>query len=137
MKLTMIAVGSRGDVQPIVALGKGLQWAGYSISIVTLDSFEDFVRGLALIVQLPVPGGRRVGRVQDGLVEERVGHRGIGMTAMGGGGVPVEPGSSYTRRLTHSTLGRVRNRSTGDNAGYEERHPAVRLLRILAPHLVS
>ncbi|MBN2502947.1 MAG: glycosyltransferase family 1 protein [Anaerolineales bacterium] len=48
MKLTLIAVGSRGDVQPIIALGKGLQQAGYAVRLVTLASFEGFVGGHGL-----------------------------------------------------------------------------------------
>jgi sterol 3beta-glucosyltransferase len=48
MKLTLIAIGSRGDVQPIVALGRGLSDAGYAVRIVTLESFEPMVRGQGL-----------------------------------------------------------------------------------------
>ncbi|MAU08815.1 MAG: hypothetical protein CL607_03260 [Anaerolineaceae bacterium] len=44
MKLTIIAVGSRGDVQPCVALGVGLVDAGYDVRIVTMASFEGMVR---------------------------------------------------------------------------------------------
>jgi UDP:flavonoid glycosyltransferase YjiC (YdhE family) len=43
MKLTVIAIGSRGDVQPIVALGRGLFDAGYAVRIVTLLNFEAMV----------------------------------------------------------------------------------------------
>lgn len=55
MKLTIIAIGSRGDVQPIVALGRGLFDAGYTVRIVTLQSFEPMVRGQGLEF-LPVEG---------------------------------------------------------------------------------
>ncbi len=48
MKLTLIALGSRGDVQPIVALGRGLLDAGYTVRVVTLESFEPIVRGQGL-----------------------------------------------------------------------------------------
>jgi sterol 3beta-glucosyltransferase len=41
--LTIIASGSRGDVQPYVALGKGLKDAGYFVRIVTSDNFEQLV----------------------------------------------------------------------------------------------
>lgn len=44
MKLTLIAVGSRGDVQPCVALGRGLLAAGHQARIVTLNSFEALAR---------------------------------------------------------------------------------------------
>lgn len=43
MRLTIIALGSRGDVQPCVALGRGLTQAGYRVRIVTLESFEPMV----------------------------------------------------------------------------------------------
>lgn len=48
MKLTLIAIGSRGDVQPIVALGRGLLDAGYAVRMVTLESFEPMVHGQGL-----------------------------------------------------------------------------------------
>jgi len=44
MKLTIIAVGSRGDVQPMVALGLGLQEAGHEVRIAADLNFENFVR---------------------------------------------------------------------------------------------
>lgn len=43
MKLTLIAIGSRGDVQPIVALGRGLVSEGYAVRLVTLESFAPMV----------------------------------------------------------------------------------------------
>ena len=48
MKITILAPGSRGDVQPIVALGMGLQAAGYEIRIATNAAFETMVRGCGL-----------------------------------------------------------------------------------------
>ncbi|MEO0565560.1 MAG: glycosyltransferase, partial [Chloroflexota bacterium] len=51
MKIRMFAVGSRGDVQPILALSKGLQAAGHEISLVASTDFADWVRahGIAYI----------------------------------------------------------------------------------------
>jgi sterol 3beta-glucosyltransferase len=43
MKIALIAPGSRGDVQPYVALGKGLKDAGHSASIVAYGDFQDLV----------------------------------------------------------------------------------------------
>jgi sterol 3beta-glucosyltransferase len=43
MRITIVAFGSRGDTQPYVALGKGLQRAGHTIRIVTGDDFETLV----------------------------------------------------------------------------------------------
>ncbi|HNT26512.1 MAG TPA: glycosyltransferase [Anaerolineales bacterium] len=43
MKITIIAPGSRGDVQPYVALGKGLKDAGHSVQILTTQDFRELV----------------------------------------------------------------------------------------------
>lgn len=43
MKILIITLGSRGDVQPYVALGKGLQAAGHSVTLNTSSSFESFI----------------------------------------------------------------------------------------------
>ncbi len=48
MRIDLLAIGSRGDVQPLVALGLGLRKAGHRVRIVTLGGFEDFVRGHGL-----------------------------------------------------------------------------------------
>lgn len=40
MKITILTIGTRGDVQPFIALGLGLQQAGYKIKIVTHSIFE-------------------------------------------------------------------------------------------------
>lgn len=47
-KITILTVGSRGDVQPYVALGLGLQKTGYQVKIVTEIGFEGFVRDYRL-----------------------------------------------------------------------------------------
>ncbi len=43
MHLTILTVGSRGDVQPYVALGIGLKRAGYTVRLATHQIFHDFV----------------------------------------------------------------------------------------------
>ena len=43
MRITIIATGSRGDVQPYIALGKGLVAAGESVRLVTHENFESLV----------------------------------------------------------------------------------------------
>lgn len=43
MKIFILTVGSRGDVQPYVALGKGLQQAGHEVTLCTSSSFAEFV----------------------------------------------------------------------------------------------
>ena len=40
MKITILTVGSRGDVQPYLALGVGLHNAGYSVKFATHDTFN-------------------------------------------------------------------------------------------------
>lgn len=47
-RLTIFALGSRGDVQPYVALGKGLQDAGYRVRVATFESFRGMVEGQGL-----------------------------------------------------------------------------------------
>ena len=40
MIITLIATGSRGDVQPYVALGRGLRQAGHAVRFVTPRNFD-------------------------------------------------------------------------------------------------
>ncbi|EPQ28877.1 uncharacterized protein PFL1_03679 [Pseudozyma flocculosa PF-1] len=42
---TMLTIGSRGDVQPYIALGKGLQADGHRVRIATHPEFGDWVKG--------------------------------------------------------------------------------------------
>lgn len=55
MKITILTVGSRGDIEPFVALGEGLQASGHVVSIATEIRFEKFLteRGLQFCA---VPG---------------------------------------------------------------------------------
>src|ERR1700680_3928818 len=48
MRITLIAFGSRGDVQPHIALGAGLQAAGHHVRVVTHAMFEPLIRRLGL-----------------------------------------------------------------------------------------
>ena len=43
MRIAIIAPGSRGDVEPYLALGKGLKQAGHVVRLVTHQNFEGFV----------------------------------------------------------------------------------------------
>ncbi len=43
MRIAIIAMGSRGDVQPYLALGKGLKAAGHSVRLITHENFEQLV----------------------------------------------------------------------------------------------
>ncbi len=48
MRLTLLAIGSRGDVQPLVALGVGLQHHGHQVRVVAGDEFDHLVAGAGL-----------------------------------------------------------------------------------------
>ena len=48
MRIDILAIGSRGDVQPFAALGIGLRNAGHQVRIVTLNGFEQLIRGCGL-----------------------------------------------------------------------------------------
>ncbi len=43
MKITILTLGSRGDVEPFVALGKGLMRAGHDVTLCTSVSFKSLV----------------------------------------------------------------------------------------------
>jgi sterol 3beta-glucosyltransferase len=43
MKITFITPGSRGDVQPYVALGRGLRQAGHAVCILASPDFKDLI----------------------------------------------------------------------------------------------
>jgi len=49
MHLTIVAVGSRGDVQPCLALGLGLQKAGYQVQVCADRLFEKLVISTGLV----------------------------------------------------------------------------------------
>lgn len=44
MRIAIIALGSRGDVQPYIALGVGLQKAGHDIRLIAHENFEGLVK---------------------------------------------------------------------------------------------
>jgi UDP:flavonoid glycosyltransferase YjiC (YdhE family) len=43
MKITILSVGTRGDVQPYIALGLGLRAAGNAVRVAAASNFEQFV----------------------------------------------------------------------------------------------
>jgi len=43
MKITIFAAGSQGDIRPCIALGKGLQQAGYQIRLAVPADFSDLI----------------------------------------------------------------------------------------------
>lgn len=43
MHITILALGSRGDVQPYAALGKGLKTAGHAVRFITFEAFAPLI----------------------------------------------------------------------------------------------
>lgn len=58
-RIVILALGSRGDVQPCVALGVALQQRGHSVTMATFESFQTLVEGAGLRL-VPVPGDAQV-----------------------------------------------------------------------------
>jgi len=48
MKITILALGTRGDLQPYLSLGLGLRQAGHQVKLCSSDIFEDFARSRGL-----------------------------------------------------------------------------------------
>jgi UDP:flavonoid glycosyltransferase YjiC (YdhE family) len=48
MRILIIAPGSRGDLQPYLALGKGLKDAGHTVRLVTHEDFEELVNSVGV-----------------------------------------------------------------------------------------
>jgi UDP:flavonoid glycosyltransferase YjiC (YdhE family) len=48
VRIAIIAIGSRGDVQPYIALGQGLIKAGHTVQLATHQDFEVFVKSHGL-----------------------------------------------------------------------------------------
>ena len=55
MKITIIALGSRGDVQPYLTLGQALLSAGHAVRADTFEAFAPLVRAAGLEFA-PLPG---------------------------------------------------------------------------------
>ena len=64
MHIVILAVGSRGDVQPYVALGRGFQRAGHAVRLATSEEFACFVKGAGLDFA-PVAGNPRASLAED------------------------------------------------------------------------
>lgn len=58
MRITILTIGSRGDVQPYVALGVGLQTAGHRIRVATHACFKPMIGELGLDF-FPIAGDPR------------------------------------------------------------------------------
>lgn len=58
MRITILTIGSRGDVQPYIALGRGLQQAGHTVTLATHAVFREFAVQFGLDFA-PVEGNPR------------------------------------------------------------------------------
>lgn len=56
MRIAIIALGSRGDVQPYLALATGLQAAGHSVVLATHEEFTSFLAEYGIEIA-PLPAG--------------------------------------------------------------------------------
>ena len=45
MRIVILTIGSRGDVQPYVALGRGLQKAGHTVTLATHSQYSEITSG--------------------------------------------------------------------------------------------
>jgi len=48
MRIAIAAIGTRGDVQPMIALGRGLACAGHEVTMIAGSNFADWVAGHGL-----------------------------------------------------------------------------------------
>lgn len=51
MRVLLLGMGSRGDVQPLVALGERLAAIGYAVSLAAPSDFRDFVAGPGIVFE--------------------------------------------------------------------------------------
>jgi sterol 3beta-glucosyltransferase len=58
MRVSILAAGSRGDIEPVVALARGLVRAGHAVRVATHDVFESVVAGVEADF-LSLPGDPR------------------------------------------------------------------------------
>lgn len=67
MRVVILAVGSRGDVQPCLALGLGLRGAGHCVTLATHREFEGFVTANGLGFQALEGNPRALLQSEEGL----------------------------------------------------------------------
>jgi sterol 3beta-glucosyltransferase len=70
LQITIIAPGSRGDVQPYVALGKGLKEAGHTVQVLTTQDFENLVTAYGLEFVNMGSGTETAAQSMQGLIEQ-------------------------------------------------------------------
>ena len=58
MKITLLTYGSRGDLEPFLALAKGLKVAGHTVKLAAPQNFEEYVRAQD-VTFISLPGDTR------------------------------------------------------------------------------
>lgn len=58
MRITIVTIGTRGDAQPYLALGAGLQAAGHSVTLCTHENFRPFIESYG-VTFMPLAGDIR------------------------------------------------------------------------------
>jgi sterol 3beta-glucosyltransferase len=66
MRIIILTIGSRGDIQPFIALGKALQGRGHAVRLVTGGMYEGFVRGHGLDFAAINDEAIRIGETPEG-----------------------------------------------------------------------
>ena len=87
MRITLIALGSRGDVQPFIALGRGMVERGHTVRIVATDDYGDLVRSYDLL--FASAGGRISTLMNPDMVHE----------ALDGAANPIKLGRRFLREV--------------------------------------
>lgn len=54
LRFTFLTIGSRGDVQPYIALAKGLMADGHKITIATHEEYRDWVASVGCLLFLKI-----------------------------------------------------------------------------------
>ena len=62
MRILLLTLGTRGDVQPFLALGKGLQRAGHDVTVCASSSFAPWITGARTGLRPPEQRHRRSGQ---------------------------------------------------------------------------
>jgi len=97
MRITILAYGSRGDVQPYVALGKGLRQAGHTVRLAAPAMFEAFVAEHGLEFA-PLPGDPAQ------LVQQAIERAGPGPTLLALGRVILEYAIPLAREVMRGCI---------------------------------
>jgi sterol 3beta-glucosyltransferase len=75
MNILITTFGTRGDIQPFIALGKGLKAAGYNVALCTSEGYQSYVEDYGLqyvfmsndLLQLTQDALSKVNGIGDGL----------------------------------------------------------------------